>query len=116
MASGHHLISMRLIPGSPLLTPTSILLALPKQLPLPLAKMGEKGLTSDTGEAPSMSDPTVDPITEIFYDVLDPPNESAPDNDIFHPHPPTHQTQMGYSTLTPLTLTMVLNSWDVLST
>ena len=31
-----------------------------------------------------MSDFMVDPTTEIFYDVLDPPNESAPDDDIFH--------------------------------
>ena len=31
-----------------------------------------------------MSDPMVDPIMEIFYDIPDTPDESAPDDDIFH--------------------------------
>ena len=45
---------------------------------------GKKGLTSNTGESQSMSDPTSDPITEIFYDVPDTLDEHTPDDDIFH--------------------------------
>ena len=31
-----------------------------------------------------MSDPTPDPIMETFYDVPNTPDESTPNNDIFH--------------------------------
>ena len=84
MGYGHPLTSMKPTPASPLLPPASILLALPRQLPLPLAKQGGNRLTSNTGENQNTPNPMPDPIMEIFYDLPDTPDESTPDDDIFH--------------------------------
>ena len=70
---------------------------------------GEQGLTSNTGETPTTSDTIPDPITETFYDI---PHRMTPHLTMTFsmPHSLPHQTQMGYTTLTSLTLNMTTHS------